>query len=315
MFMNDLPNALTNSNALLFADDTKCFRHIMTLDDQQLLQSDLNNLFSWSSLSNLFFNSSKSCHLSFNQNFITSYTINNSTVISKQHHKDLGVTLSTNLEWSTHHDIILSKAYKTLGLIRRTFSPSTLPSTKAKLYISLVRSQLTYCSPIWRPYLMKDINKLEHLQRRATKYILNDFISDYKTRLLKLQLLPLMYIFELSDIMFFIKSIKRPTASFNIFHFISFSNSARSRGLKLLHNRSDTNKQRHFYFVRICRLWNALPLIDITQSISIIRNKIKSYLWDHFIQFFDPLDPHKLHYLCPCSQCVTNNFATNYTQI
>ena len=73
-----------------------------------------------------------------------------------------------------------------------------------------------YCSPIWRPYLVKDISNLEHLQRRATKYILNDYISDYKTRLLKLELLPLMYTFELSDIMFFIKSIKNPTSSFNI---------------------------------------------------------------------------------------------------
>ena len=106
---------------------------------------------------------------------------------------------------------------------------------------------------------MKDINKLGHLQQRATKFILNDFISDYKTRLLKLRLLPLMYIFELSDIMFFIKSIKCPTNSFNIFNFISFSN---SRGLKLHHNPSNTNKQRHFYFVRICRLWNALYTIN-----------------------------------------------------
>ena len=53
-----------------------------------------------------------------------------------------------------------------------------------------------HCSPIWRPYLVKDISNLEHLQRRATKYILNDYISDYKTRLLKLELLPLMYTFE-----------------------------------------------------------------------------------------------------------------------
>jgi len=43
-----------------------------------------------------------------------------------------------------------------------------------------------YCSPVWRPHLMKDINNLELLQRRATKYILNDYASDYKTRLVKL---------------------------------------------------------------------------------------------------------------------------------
>jgi len=136
-----------------------------------------------------------------------------------------------------------------------------------------------------------------------------------QTARLKLNLFPLMYIFEFSDIMFCIKSIQSPTASFNIFDFISFSNSLRSRGLKLIHNPSNTNKQRHFYFVRICRLWNALPFIDISLSINIIRNKVKSYLWSHFTRFFDPLDPHKLHFLCLCSQCVTLHSTVNYAQI
>ena len=44
---------------------------------------------------------------------------------------------------------------------------------------------------------MKDILTIERVQRRATKYILNDYTSCYKTRLLKLNLLPLMYMFEL----------------------------------------------------------------------------------------------------------------------
>ena len=73
MFMNDLPNSITDSEALLFADDTKCFRHIKTPPGEQLLQRDIDNLFSWSTSSNLHFNSSKSCHLSFNRKFPTSY--------------------------------------------------------------------------------------------------------------------------------------------------------------------------------------------------------------------------------------------------
>ena len=55
------------------------------------------------------------------------------------------------------------------GLLQRTFSPSTPVSTKKQLYIALVRSQLSYCSPIWRPHLIKDIVSLERIQRRATK--------------------------------------------------------------------------------------------------------------------------------------------------
>ena len=42
---------------------------------------------------------------------------------------------------------------------------------------------------------------LEHIQRRATKFILGDFSLDYKSRLIYLHLLPLMYVFELFDIL------------------------------------------------------------------------------------------------------------------
>ena len=51
------------------------------------------------------------------------------------------------------------------------------------LYLSLVKSHLTYCSQLWRPKLIKDMKSLEKVQRRATKYILNDYVSDYKARL------------------------------------------------------------------------------------------------------------------------------------
>ena len=72
------------------------------------------------------------------------------------------------------------------------------------LYVSMVRSQLLYCTQIWRPHLMKDILNIERVQCRATKYILNDYTSCYKTRLIKLKLLPLMYLFELQPTGYFI---------------------------------------------------------------------------------------------------------------
>ena len=311
--MNDLPDVIYWSSALLFADDTKCFKHIKSPDDEQSLQNDLHNLASWSVASHLSFNPSKSTHVSFNQNISTSYNIRGNLINTTHSHKDLGVIISDNLNWNTHHDAILGKAYRTLGLVRRTFC-STIPiSAKVKLYTSLIRSQVLYCSPVWRPHVIKDIKKLEQLQRRATKYILNDYLSDYKTRLTHLSLLPLMYIFEISDILFFIKNLKNPPNNFNIGTYISFSvGNTRSCGVKLRHNASSTNKERHFYFNRISRLWNSLPIIDLNLSFNIIKRKIKSYFWQHFITNFDPDNIHKLHYLCPCGSCVLQNSASNY---
>ena len=50
--------------------------------------------------------------------------------------------------------------------------------------------------------LLKDLTDLERIQRQSTKFefILIDYTSDYKSRLLKLKLLPLMYMLDLSDI-------------------------------------------------------------------------------------------------------------------
>ena len=65
----------------------------------------------------------------------------------------------------------------------------TYPSVTARrcLYICTlrwyIRSQLVYFSPLWRPYLVKDIEDFEKIQRRVTKFILNNCTLDYKSRL------------------------------------------------------------------------------------------------------------------------------------
>ena len=191
--MNDISSAVAHSGVFPFADDTKCFKHIKVPSDVQLLQHDLDCLFDWSITSLWLFHPTKSTHLSFKSKVITSYNINGSAINSAHSHKDLGVMISDNLNQIVHHDHILKKAYKTvINLVRRTFSKTTVPLVTVKLYVSLVRSQLLYCSPVWRPHLLKDISKIEQLQRRATKYILHDFTSEYKVLLIKLHLLPLM---------------------------------------------------------------------------------------------------------------------------
>ena len=112
--------------------------------------------------------------------------------------------------------------------------------------------------------------------------MLNDFTSNYS---IKLKLLPLMMTLELSDILFFIKSINNPTPSFNISDFLTFiSNKTRSSSnFKLQHIRSSNNLTRNFYFNRFPCLWNALPSIDINCLISIIKSTIKSFFGFTFL--------------------------------
>ena len=81
----------------------------------------------------------------------------------------------------------MSRVYKVLYLLRRVFGAVKCVLAKKVIYFSLVRSQLLYCSPVWRPYLLKDIKPLEVVQRRVTLKS-----SDYRERLINLNILPLM---------------------------------------------------------------------------------------------------------------------------
>ena len=308
IFINDMFDSIKTARPFTYADDTKLMMVINNSLNSDLLQEDLNEVSLWSASWDLSLNPDKCCHVHYHFSRIScdnEYFINMDPVSSTHQIKDLGIMFSSDLQWNLHYKNIISKAtYKMFYILRRTF---TCPSTIARkhLYLTLVRSQLVYCSPLWRPYLIKDIEHFERLQRRVTKFILNNYDLDYKSRLLQCQILPLMYFLELNDILFFIKSLKSPTLAFNIHDYVTFNISTTRSGSfnKLIHNFASTNHTRHFYFNRITRLWNSLPVIDLNLSTSTIKSKLYHYFWTHFVQQFDSDNIHTYHYLCPCSQC------------
>ena len=119
-----------------------------------------------------------------------------------------------------------------------------------------------------------------------------------------------MYILELNDIMFFIKSLKHPSDHFNINDFISFINSnTRSYSSSKLKytpavSSKYSNSYRHFYFQHLPRLWNSLPPIGTNASYHSIKSSLSSYLWSHFDSNFDPHNTCTYHFHYPCNKCV-----------
>ena len=299
---------------LLFVDDTKCFNNVSNTMDSVSLQQDLEFIARWSIQSSLKFNTTKSVHLSFKSEITTTFKLLDVPVVTNTTHKDLGIILSVDLSWDYHYEYITSKAYRMLGLLRRTFSKSLSVSAKKLLYISLVRSQLIYGSPIWRPFLIKDIKLIEQVQRRATKFILNDFHSDYYNRLVKLQFLPIMYMFELYDVMFLVKSLKNPSPCFRITDYISFSHSSTrsSSTNKLQHIYSRNNYIKNFYFNRLPHIWNSLPPIDLSLPPTIIKTRLYKFLWNHFLLNFQSDNPCTFHFICPCCKCTNTPHTPAY---
>ena len=310
IYINDLPSCLHYSTTYLFADDSKLIFAVSQFSTTSL-QSDIDSLHQWCTKWNLTLNTSKCICMRFTLSTSTdapSYYLNGEPLPLMSCHRDLGVLVSRNLLWSSHIKSICMQAYKSLNFIRRSIhTHHSSIQLRKHLFITLVRSRLTYCSQLWRPNLISDIVTLEKVQRRATKYITADYTQaiNYKDRLIKLDMLPLMYWLELQDILFLVKCLQHPSDNFNIFNFITFSTSTTRFGTsnKLKFNYRRTTITRHFFFNRIVKLWNSLPAIDISLPFITIKKLLYNTFRDHFIENFCSDLPCTFHYLCPCSKC------------
>ena len=87
--------------------------------------------------------------------------------------KDLGVWISKDLTWYKQVNEQSSRANKVLGYLKRYILRSEVRRT---LYLALVRPYLGYATQIWARQSIELIVKLERIQRRATKFILNCII-------------------------------------------------------------------------------------------------------------------------------------------
>ena len=98
-----------------------------------------------------------------------------------ENEKDLGVHMTTKLNFKEHVHFICSKANRMLGLVKRTCEFVKNPAQKRVFYLSIVGSQFNDCSSIWRPYSICLLNKIERVQIRAVKWILSELNATYTT--------------------------------------------------------------------------------------------------------------------------------------
>ena len=82
--------------------------------------------------------------------------------------KYLGVTLSEDLSWTPHMDDNAAKVSRTLGFLRRNMFHCT-DKVRERTYNDLVLPVLTYAAAAWDPYMSRDINSLDQVQRRGAR--------------------------------------------------------------------------------------------------------------------------------------------------
>ena len=166
------------------------------------LQNDLNSVTEWSKRNNMTLHEDKFeyiCHAATRNNTllelpfvkdIYQYSTSKGPLLPVDQLRDLGVSISSNLSWSPHIRSICQKARQKAAWVLSVFH-SRRPDVILTLYKSLVRSLLEYCSPLWNPSKITDIQELEGVQQTITSKIAGCQDLNYWERLKKLSLMSL----------------------------------------------------------------------------------------------------------------------------
>ena len=179
------------SNVSSYVDDTRVTRSIVNQSDCTTLQDDLDAIYRWALDVNMVFNGDKFEMLRFWPNKekpATPYIDPEGNIIEeKEHLRDLGVELSSDLTFSRHIENIVSDASRLVGWIMRTFRRRS-KGVMITLWKSLIQSRLDYCSQLWSPSDQASISKLEGVAKSFTSRVSGTEGLDYWERLSMLRM-------------------------------------------------------------------------------------------------------------------------------
>ena len=284
LYINDLANGSLSENcfASLYADDLLLYKIITDPRDYATLQSDINSIADWINEHYLSLNSSKCKCMTvtrLRQHSVSPPTLllNGEPMEKVDSYKYLGITLTSDLTWSDHIRNITAKSRRLVGLLYRQFYKWSSPATLSRLYVSLVRPLLEYTSPAWSPYIIKDINSLESVQKFALKVCLKQWNMPY-CQLLNQSHLPdlgtrrkhlsLCYFYNIVNGVHVYPNL--PLVPHSPQHVLRNTHS-------FMQFNAHTNHFQHSFSQHVTALWNTLPsAITSAPTLSVFKNYIHS---------------------------------------
>ena len=202
VYINDLSTNIKNCTVSSFADDTRIKKKISNENDVTTLQEAVIDATTWSNDNNMRLHEHKfelllhasrkkpTSDLPFSNQFFEYETVSGQTIYDTPMVRDLGINLTPELSWSPHINIICDSARQMSSWVLSVFSDRT-ETTMLTLYKTMIRNTLEYCSPLWCPSKISDIQSLEGIQRHFTSRISGYSDMSYWERLHGLDLMSL----------------------------------------------------------------------------------------------------------------------------
>ena len=279
IYINDLDEEVV-SKVGKFADDTKMCRGVALDSEVEILRNDLKKMFQWSIDWQMLFNADKCTVMHMGKNNLKhEYKLGEKVLRQSKQEIDLGVVVDDNGKSAGQCAKAVKKANAVLGMIKRNIYFKS-KDVIVKLYKSLVRPRLEYCIQAWSPYLKKDIDRLERVQRRATRMIEGYWDLSYEERLEKTGLIPLDKRRVRGDLIEVFKMMKGiDHVDFENFFKISNIKNTRGHCYKLSKQRCKGERRRNFFTQRVINHWNKLPQEVIeADSVNSFKNKLDKLL-------------------------------------
>ena len=140
------------------------------------------------------------------------------------------------------------------------------------LYKAIVRPRLEYCIQAWRPYCKKDIDKLERIQRRATKIIPELRDLSYESRLFQCGLTTLKTRRLRGDQIEMFKIV-------NGYEDVDRNKFFKGHKAALVKEHCMFDMRKYSFSQRVINEWNKLPNDCVNaSSVNMFKNRIDRYL-------------------------------------
>ena len=270
LYINDLVKDLSIP-AFIFADDVK----LVNSGPPERLENDLRKVIQWSQTWDLDLNVDK-CHvlntIGHPVRVMVGMETKEFTRVAKM--RDLGIIVREDFKAS---DQCLAAAKKARGQLFAL--KATLSTRKARVFIPLykaiVRPLLEYCVQAWAPYLKKDIECIERVQRLATRMVREMRGMSYEERLKSLNLFSMERRRIRGDLIETFKIMKDQTGlNAECLFTRALVDSTRGHSLKLMKPRTHLNVRTNFFTSRVVDGWNKLPP-DLINCKSVVEFKGK----------------------------------------